>query len=254
MISLMLLAALSAAPVSLGAPRFQLLDVDEKQGEWLSENFAQLAQQGVAVTSNAQLVALIGFERQKQLMGCGDDSGCMTELANALGVDGIIVGTVAKFGEFIQVNVKIVAASGSKPLALWSVRLRDEEALFDAMRTAAPRLVRDIRISLGREVAGARPWWLLPAALAVALGVGSGVVFGIAGGRLSTLQMGTVNGNVRDFADQTKTLQSVAVGLAIAAGVGALTAGGVGLFGRDVQPVAFVGPAQTGIGLVGVFP
>ena len=66
MISLMLLAALSAAPVSLGAPRFQLLDVDEKQGEWLSENFAQqLAQQGVAVTSNAQLVALIGFERQK---------------------------------------------------------------------------------------------------------------------------------------------------------------------------------------------
>lgn len=255
MISWMLLAVLSSAPVSLGAPRFQLIDVDEKQGAWLSENFAQqLAQQGVAVTSNAQLVALIGFDRQKKLLGCGDESSCMTELANALGVDGIIVGTVAKFGEFIQVNVKIVAASGSKPLAIWSARLRDEEALFDAMRTAAPRLVRDIRISLGREVAGARPWWILPAGLTAALGVSSAVLFGVAGGRVSTLEMGTVSGNVRDFADQTKTFQSVAVGLAIAAGVSALTAGGFALFGRDVQPVAFVGPAQSGIGLVGVFP
>jgi TolB-like protein len=255
MVSWLLLSALSAAPVSLGAPRFQLIDVEEKQGDWLSETFAQqLAQQGVAVTTNSQLVALIGFERQKQLLGCTDATGCMTELANALGVDGIITGTVARFGEFLQVNVKIIAAGGSKPLALWSARLRDEEALFDAMRAAAPRIVHDVRVSLGREVAGARPWWLLPAGLAVALGVSSGVLFGVAGGRVATLETGTLSGNVRDFADQTRTLQSLAVGLAIAAGVSALTAGGFGLFGRDVQPVAFVGPAQSGVGLVGVFP
>lgn len=254
MLAWVMLSALAAAPVSLGAPRFQVIDLDEKQGDWFSEHFAQqLSQQGIRVTSNAQLVAVLGFERQKQLMGC-DESGCVAELANALGVDGLITGTVAKFGEFLQVNVNVVAASTSKPLAVWSARLRDEEALFEAMKAAAPGIAREIRVALGREVSAPRLWWLLPAGVALAAGIGSGVTFGVASGRVSALETGTVTGNVRTFADQTKTLQTVAVALAIGAGVAALTAGGVVVFGREVQPIAFVGPSQAGIGFAGVFP
>ena len=51
----------------------------------------------VPVTSSKDVQAIVGLDRQKQLLGCGTQS-CSAELAGALSVDAPLFGSVAKAG------------------------------------------------------------------------------------------------------------------------------------------------------------
>src|SRR5205823_914650 len=62
------------------------------------------------VTTAAQLSAVLGLERQRQLLGCTEESGsCVAELANALGADVVVQSTVARVGEGLRCNVVLVS-------------------------------------------------------------------------------------------------------------------------------------------------
>lgn len=55
-----------------------------------------LREHGLKVMTGRDIGAVLGLERQKQLLGCMDDStSCSAELAGALGVGALVVGTVA---------------------------------------------------------------------------------------------------------------------------------------------------------------
>src|SRR5688500_16256709 len=90
----------SIAPMKLALPGLQVVGIDPKLGAFYGEHFAQqLTLRGARVTSTSEISALLGLERQKQLLGCSDEaSSCMAELAKALGVDGLALGDVAKVG------------------------------------------------------------------------------------------------------------------------------------------------------------
>lgn len=59
---------------------------DEHRAQLLTEvAVTEAARSGAFdVVGNSDVQALVGFERQRQLLGCGETSSCITELAGAL--------------------------------------------------------------------------------------------------------------------------------------------------------------------------
>lgn len=53
---------------------------------------------GYSVISKADIDAMLGFDRQKQALGC-DDVSCLAEIGGALGVDKLVSGQVTQLGE-----------------------------------------------------------------------------------------------------------------------------------------------------------
>jgi len=156
MLALILSASVAAAPsagVRLAAPSFSYANLDEKTGEFFVDALGQqLLKQGAQVISQKEIAAVVGLERQKQIMGCGEDPGsCLAELAGALGVDGILTGSVARTSAGFAFNLKVVASSSGKTLAAESTRVKSDEALLDWFEQVAPKVVGDVRTALGRN-------------------------------------------------------------------------------------------------------
>jgi len=90
------------------------------------------------VTAASELEALMGFERQKQLMDCDADS-CMTEIAGSLGVDFIVVGGLGKVANSWVVDLRMLDVKKAAMASAYSERLRDgnEDSVLDAIPKAA---------------------------------------------------------------------------------------------------------------------
>lgn len=132
----------ASAPMKLASPGWSYINVDDKKGDFFADYFAQqLAVRGFSVTTKSEISSLIGFERQKQLMGCSTDStNCIAELAGALGVDALITGSLAKFRAGYTVTVKVVAAGTGQQIAVDSGKLKDDDDLVEWLQEAAERM------------------------------------------------------------------------------------------------------------------
>lgn len=126
-------------PLRLAAPGLNAVNVDVRVATFVSEHFAQeLAAAGVAVVTAGEIASLIGLERQKQLLGCEDDSSsCVVELANALGVDGLVTGSVGRFGATYRANLKVLSSRDGEALAIITRKASSESELLDELSTAA---------------------------------------------------------------------------------------------------------------------
>ncbi len=274
MLPLVVVALVSAAnpePVKLAATPFQFVNLSPELATFCSEHFAQqLTLEGIRVTTPNEISTLLGFERQRELMGCTDKStSCLAELANALGVDGLITGTVGKFGKSYQVNIKILSAADARPMVAHSGRVKGEEDLIDEYTRAAQKLAPLLLAKLRKSPAPAPPpvaaappatvaaappaaiapapaaeattsvessplrrWFWVPAAAgAVAAGVGAGLLVS-AGGKSAAL---TGNGRADGIADVSLT-PAQAAALA-SSGASEQVVGGV-LIGVGVAAVA----------------
>ena len=152
-----ILAATSAtAPLKLASPGLTLVDVPADTGAFYSDHLAQkLSLRGIRVVTPKEIQALLGLERQRQLLGCSELSGsCFTELANALGADGIVIGTIAKLGDRYHLDVKVLGASTGTQLGLYSGEADDEEAVIEELTRAADALAPALLRALGKEPSG----------------------------------------------------------------------------------------------------
>ncbi|MBK7862876.1 MAG: hypothetical protein IPJ65_30560 [Archangiaceae bacterium] len=113
--AVMLVAALLAADAAQ-KPKLLVLDVQAVGGA--DAALAQAVTQAVVneavargfyqVLSSRDLVALVGIDRQKQLLGCGDESSsCMIEVSGALNARYVLNGNVSKFGDALQLNLQL---------------------------------------------------------------------------------------------------------------------------------------------------
>jgi hypothetical protein len=259
---------LAAAPtVKLAAPGFGAVDVPDKLAEYYSDTFAtQLALNELSVMTRGDLAQVLGLERQKQLVGCGEAGSCTAELVAALGVDGLVVGTLAKIGRSYQLNVKVISAANANALAVWSTRAPDEETLMADVRSGAAEVARDVRISLRREVmtestARKGPSVVAPlvtGGLGLVASAGGVVLLVLSAQHLAVLNAGTglPDGvNVYAWAAEGKTDRWVG---ALLTGVGgAAVIGGVlwALLGTGgPSPLVWVTPHGASVGFAGVFP
>lgn len=153
---LTLLALLAIAPaalaeqVKLASTGFAVLNVTREAADFYANHLAQqLNLVGVRVITPNEISAILGFDRQRQLLGCSKEgSSCLLELANALGVDGVVTGDVGKFGDSYQINVKIVSAQDGSLLSAFSNRVEGEPRLLDAFtegaRQSAPEIAEKL--------------------------------------------------------------------------------------------------------------
>jgi len=158
LLGLLLLAAPAQPQVKLAAPGLAYVNLPAATGDFYLDYFAkQIELHGVRVTTNREIAALIGLERQRALLSC-DDKGnsCLAELAGALGVDGLITGSLAKVSRGFVINIKVVD-NQARSLAVFSERFKTEDALLDFLGTAAEKLAGDLQKRFASRAAAPPP-------------------------------------------------------------------------------------------------
>jgi len=273
------LAAKPAGPVRLAAPGLSGFNVNQAELEFFTEHFAQqLNLQGLQVTTAKQISSLLGLERQREIMGCKDAAtSCMAELAAALGVEGVVTGSVGKFETSYRVNVSVVAASDGHTLSAYSARAATSEEVLEDLTAAARQMAGELqRLLRGGAAPPSNPitgnvrtaapppaWGLRPVSWMPAVGAGAvavvGTVFAVqARERYSTILESNSYADARTAAEEGKldqTLASVSYGIA---GAGLVLAA-VFFSSGDPQPVAGAGaprvvPSRNGVALSWSWP
>jgi hypothetical protein len=255
----------------VAAPDLTVINLESNRAAFLTEHFAQqLAQAGLNVVTAKQIATLLGQERQRTLLGCGENNeSCMTELANALGSDAVLTGSVAKIGATYQVNLSVVSARDGKALSVLSTQESSEEAVLDAMVREGPRVAQEVfgKLRPGHSLVpgskGPRRLAWIPA-VGGALVAGAGVaLLVVAWGMDDQLRgVGVYAGShfsadkASQLASSGQALQSGGVVLISVGAAALVTAAGLLAFGAD-QPVRvalFPTPQGGALAFTGVFP
>jgi len=227
----LVLVLLTAAP-QLAAPGLTPNGAPKEKADAFNEYFAQqVSQLGVRVVTGSEIAAVLGLERQKQLLGCGDEAtSCVAELAGALGVTGLITGSVALIGTEWVVILRVVAADGSRVIASYTTRAGDERAVLDLLGDHAADLAGKLRPKAAGGIAGAWPFLAGGAGVLLASGAVCTVI-----SRLAEAQLRGGEG-ISDFAgvqsarsrgELTQTLSLVLYGVGSAAAIAAAVLFGV---------------------------
>ncbi len=164
----------------IAAPGLQTARMSKQLAELCNEHLAQaLHDRGLKVISQAQIGAILGLERQKQLLGCSDSTSCVLELTNALGADALVVGSVGLVGESFQVDVKITSSRDGSTLASSSGRVQGEEALLDELGRAADAIALKLTVAPKAEGGGGGKTGAIVAGVAALLFAGGGAFLGL---------------------------------------------------------------------------
>jgi hypothetical protein len=148
----MLMALLTVTPgtTAAAAPRTRVAvldlqyagDGDRKAVEGLSALLASevASRPALSVISGADLRALLGFERQRQLVGCSGGA-CVTELAGSLGVRYLVSSEVSRVGSSWLLSLALLDAGGSSALSRLTRRAASLDELVDETSTAVDELL-----------------------------------------------------------------------------------------------------------------
>ncbi|MFT3713240.1 MAG: hypothetical protein QM817_36760 [Archangium sp.] len=263
MLTVLMVLVASATPakkeVTLAAPGLTYVGITEQQGDVYLDYFAQqVTKRGVHVITRNDITAALGLERQKQLLGCTQgESNCIAELAGALGVSALVVGSIATAGSGFVVNLKVMEPSGStRALAIFSERVPNEDALYALLEKSAVELGDILKPKVQTtSTTSARSLAWIPLGVGLLSGAAGGVLFGVAKGTEGSVA--NADPSITSLA-QARARLGDALGLQTAAlitggiGLGALlAAGAMALFGGSAeQPAVSLQISSTGAGLV----
>ncbi|HEY8210561.1 MAG TPA: hypothetical protein VIG99_23925 [Myxococcaceae bacterium] len=149
-LTLAVLMMVSGAPDSPDVPQFKIampgLDgvrLEDREAQFFTEYLdQQLTEAGALVTTDREISAVLGLERRRQLLGCSDSGQCMIELGGALGVDALLLGSVARLQTRYQVNVKLISVKNAELLASESQGADNDEQLLEEINGIARRVAR----------------------------------------------------------------------------------------------------------------
>lgn len=279
MTSSLLVLVVAAAPIQLASVGFTSVKVSRPLVASFEETFALRLSQGgtVRVTTPRDVITVLGIERQRQLMGCADDSSsCLAELAGALGSEGIVMGEVAQVGRVLQLTIKILSPGG-RPLYSTLRRVKGEEAMLaelDAVAleavAALTTVLRPVKVVEAPPVKAAEvvvtapvPPPAAPAPVAPWVVLGVGGAFAVAGGVLQGLAVADFN-RLSDHSAQVdsptalrdagKLKQLIGLSL-LGAGGAAVIAGALwlALVPSPVAPTVWLSPDAAGLMVVGAW-
>lgn len=115
---------------------------------------ADLARQGLDVISKSDIQAMLGFQKERQLLGCTEDAGCIAEIGGSLGVDYVLTGQVGQIGSQYNLSLLLVDSRKAKVLSrLSSFCDANEDSLVKAARASAGTIAVAILGSSPAEVA-----------------------------------------------------------------------------------------------------
>jgi hypothetical protein len=196
-----------------------------------------------SVISGRDIATMMGFERQRDLLGCTDET-CLAELGGALGVDRIVASHVGKLGKSYIVQIKLINIVDQKTeRRIYEQVKADDDVLIETIRECVQKLVEAPEVS---SSPGILP--MLVTGLSVAA-LGSGIYIGL---RAKDLEVQGLPENVGSqlyvgAAKSTALIANIAYG--VSAATGALA---VWLWVRDsdkppaVVPHVGVAPSEGG--------
>ena len=267
MLSVLLSSLLAAGKLKIAVIAFAASGVDPTVANSVTESVtAEVAVRGYFdPMSSTEMQTILGVERQKQLMGCGEDT-CMSELAGALGAPYVMSGSLVKLEGVFQLNLQVIDSRKATTIGRSTKLAKD----FESLRFQIPYAVAE---ACGTPLPPA-PSRVLPYTM---IGVGGAAVIG--GGVLGLIALtneGLVrgelaaddaNGNVvlKPAQHYAQRLDDIALQKTIS--LTALIAGavllGTGVFlippaapeaGVKVALVPVALPGGAGAALVGVLP
>jgi TolB-like protein len=274
-LTLLLAMALPALAGAAPPTRIAVMDLQAIQGvapgtAAILTNVAagDLSRAGLDVVSRTDVANLLGFERQKELLGCSSDASCLAEIGGALGVDYLFTGQVGQIGSQFHLSIQIVDAKKARVAARTS---RFSEGNEDALLRATREAIVTVLAAVVPAAAGAgRP----PPASAAASGPrrSAWIAFGtagalLAGGAASGLVAKSRYDAVADKRDQVgyadlwarkePGIRSAALTADVLYAGGAVAAGmGAWLWFRAGAPVAIapvLGTDSAGVAVAGRF-
>lgn len=146
------LAQTAEPKIRVAVPALTVLNLDDKLGDFYASHLAQqLSYRGVGTITSSEIAALLGFERQRQLLGCPDDS-CKADVLQRLGVDGLLVGRVTKLDKSYQLDVRIISPGDARPLAAASANTEDQDRLVGVFTVVAAQLANELSQKLNRQL------------------------------------------------------------------------------------------------------
>ena len=199
-LALLLCVAAADAPVApAAAPKPWSMAVLELTGQGVPVELAKLVSEallqeahkleGPRVIGMVEVRALLGFEQQRQLVGC-TESECLTEMVGALGVDKVLSGSIGKLGDSWLLHLRVSNFHTSRTEAQVSERIvggRGEEFL-DAVGPVIERLFPGVPLRAG-QVRGAGPT-LRARASSLRPGVSRKWAYGTGGAAVALLAVG----------------------------------------------------------------
>jgi TolB-like protein len=100
---------------------------------------------GLEVIGRSDINALLGLEKQRQLLGCGEDTSCLVEIGGALGVDYLLTGSLGRLGALYRVDLRLVDARKARVLDRAGESVSgDEEKLVATIQRGVRRLLAPI--------------------------------------------------------------------------------------------------------------
>jgi TolB-like protein len=113
-----LLAALPTAgaePAAARRPKIAVMEIralamEKEKADLLSEiALTEVSSTGaIDAIGHSEIVAVLGFEKQKQMAGCAEDSSCVAEIGGALGADYLLIGSLGRLGNLFRIDLKLV--------------------------------------------------------------------------------------------------------------------------------------------------
>jgi hypothetical protein len=145
--------------------------VDASVASGLTRSIAvELTRRGVHdLVTSADVVTLLGVERQKQLMGCEEAQSCFAELSGALGTRFVMTGGITRMGSAWQLTLQTVDSTNARAVGR-AVQLAPD---VGQLAEAVPLLVAD---------AAGLPRPKEPSRIGPALMAGGGFAVLVAGG------------------------------------------------------------------------
>jgi hypothetical protein len=203
----------------------------------------------VTVVGMDEIRAMLDLEAQKQIVGCSDVS-CVAEIAEALGVDEIVIGSVAVVGDSIAFGLKRIDQRSASTVAQYANRVEgnDPADVLALIGPAVKELLPDATLKPGMsrgvppEIAARihppplEPWvfWSVSAATGVAVLTGGAFTawnlgaYASANEKVQQSQSGTtVSGAALN--QDLSSMRTSFVGLVVAYGAAAVVGAGAGV-------------------------
>lgn len=203
---------------------------------------------------------MLGMERQRQLLGCTEDTSCMAEIANALGTDLVAVATVGRVGNTYLVSVKLIDGRTSRTAARASTESNDPNLLLKAIWSASQDMLEKYGAALEPEMAAkwaSRPKQSAPAQLVAAETTSVPQYFGVSLGVVGGIQLFSAPGNRGSIAaevDVTYRRQrlDISAGLVVAPNLGVRVAIAFAVLASRLRiDIGVRGTGYPGLGLYG---
>lgn len=223
MFALALCALAATSPMKVAVTGVSFTGGDPTEGQAYIDFFAQKLGDalGTDVTTPSQVGAVLGLERQKQLLGCGGaQSECLAELAGAMGVDFIVSGTIAKLDGGFTVSLKLVDVTSGRATQSAATRTTDAASLSEWLEQTARAWGR------GAAAPGVGALPIVLGSVSAAFAITAGVLFGLSqveAARLRRHDDFTAGSQIvasANFGQTTQTLAWVFGGLTVAGAVG----------------------------------